>query len=168
MFQYAYLYTQAKQGYIPDIYVQDPDYFEDCKADIKALYGQGIDKLDYVAIHVRRGDYVNNPFYVDLFKTDYYEKAMELFPNDTFLVFSDDINWCKQQDIFQHCIFSEGNDEVTDMNLMASCKAVITANSSYSWWAGWLCTGQVIAPEVDKWFTDGIERTKCPVAWTRI
>lgn len=169
MFQHAYLYSQARKGGIPDIYVQDEKYFEEFRDEIKSLFRQGIgDPIDMVAIHVRRGDYVNNPFYVDLTETDYYEKAMDLFPNDQFLVFSDDIEWCKKQDIFKDCEFSEGNDEVTDLNLMASCKGVITANSSFSWWAGYLSTGKVIAPSVDNWYRDGIERSVCPIAWHRI
>lgn len=169
MFQHAYLYAQTKEGYIPDIYVQSEDYFENCKEDIKALYAQDIPYgVDMVAIHVRRGDYVNNPFYVDLMQTDYYENAMAEFPDETFLVFSDDIPWCRKQPIFKKCEFSTNNTDVEDLNLMAACKGVIIANSSFSWWGGWLSTGKVIAPEVDKWYFDGRERTRCPDSWIRM
>ena len=175
MFQYACLYAQAKAGYIPDTYVQSEDHFGEYSEEIKALYGGGIGSLDQVAIHVRRGKnpihasepaYSDNPFYVDLSKTDYYERAMEMFPNEKFLVFSDDIEWCKQQDLFKDWAFSEGNDEVTDMNLMASCKGVIMANSSYSWWAAYLSKGKVVAPK--KWYSDGIERTELPANFIQI
>ncbi len=166
MFQFAYIYGQMKLEYIPDFYVQDPNYFDHCKDEIKALFSEGITKIDQVAIHVRRGDYVNNPFYVDLIETPYYRDAMALFPGESFLVFSDDIEWCKKQKIFQHCEFSEGRDEIEDLNLMASCKAVITANSSFSWWGGFLCKGKVIAPEA--WYADGITRTKLPEEWKRL
>ena len=98
MFQMAHIYAEAKRGDIPDIYLQDPKYFEDCNDEIKALYRQGVGKeINQVAIHVRRGDYVGNKFYVDLMKTDYYEQAMALFPGCEFLVFSDDIEWSKAQ-----------------------------------------------------------------------
>lgn len=166
MFQGAYIYAQMKKGEIPDIYVQDPEYFEHCKDDIRAMFGAGIGHIDMVAIHVRRGDYVHNPFYVDLMETPYYEDAMALFPGEDFLVFSDDVEWCKKQKIFKDCEFSEGKDEIEDLNLMASCKGVIMANSSYSWWAGYLSNGKVVAPK--EWYSDGITRTKVPTEWIQI
>lgn len=163
MFQFAYLHAQMRDGVIPDVYVQDPKYFDKYSSEIKALYGQGIASIDQVSIHVRRGDYVKNPFYVDLSKTDYYERAMDQFPGEEFLVFSDDIDWCKQQKIFDHCEFSEGNTEVEDMNLMASCKGHIVANSSFSWWAAYISGRKTVAPKA--WHPDGVERTKLLPEW---
>lgn len=165
MFQSAYIYGQARLGNIPDIYVQDPEYFEHCKDEVKKMFGGGINKVDMVGIHVRRGDYVNNRFYVDLMETPYYVDAMAMFPGADFIVFSDDIEWCKKQSIFKDCEFSNGN-EIEDLNLMASCKGIIIANSSYSWWAAYLSEAKVIAPK--KWYTDGEERTKCPKEWIKI
>lgn len=168
MFRHAYIYAQMRKGLIPDEYVQDEEYFKDYAREIKQIFGSGIGKIDQVAIHVRRGDYVNNPFYVDLMKTGYYEKAMDEFPDASFLVFSDDIEWCKKQNIFSKCDFVEGNSELEDLNLMASCIGHIIANSSFSWWGAYLCphNGKVIAPKL--WYSDGVERTKCPNKWIRI
>lgn len=167
MFQLAYIYAQMKRGEIPDIYVQGEKYFSDVKDDIKKMYGEGIATLPYVAIHVRRGDYVNNPFYVDLFKDGYYQKAMAEFPNEQFMVFSDDIAWCKEQEIFKGCEFSEGQNEVSDLNLMASCKSIIMANSSFSWWGAWLGSHEkVIAPQ--SWFSDEIQRVELLDSWIQI
>lgn len=174
MFQYAYLYNQAKKGEIQDIYVQNEEYFEESKDDVRALFGSNIGHVDQVGIHVRRGDYVNNPVYIDLFANGYYERAMEQFTDEKFLVFSDDIEWCKKQAIFKDCSFSEGNDEVTDMNLMASCKALIIANSSFSWWAAYLSDGLIIAPK--EWYTlaspndneESVASTRCPKSWRRL
>jgi len=171
MFQGAYIYAQMLDGYIPDIYLQDYEYFDQHKDKIKRLFGTGIgEPVDMVAIHVRRGDYVNNPFYVDLMQTDYYEKAMDLFPDADFLVFSDDIEWCKKQSIFKDCEFSEYNSELEDLNLMASCKGHIIANSSFSWWGAYLASYPqlIVAPSKEKYYTDGIERTKCPKSWLRL
>jgi hypothetical protein len=168
MFQMAYIYTQWLEGYIPDYYLQSPEFFNE-KA-IKQLYGQGIGTpIDMVAIHVRRGDYVNNDFYVDLTQTDYYEESMLLFPDCDFLIFSDDIEWCKKYKLFAGCEFSEGKSEIEDMNLMAACKGIICANSSFSWWAAFIGYAQkIIAPSRNKWYADGIERTVCPNTWVRI
>jgi hypothetical protein len=129
------------------------------------MYGEGIGKLDMVGIHVRRGDYVNNPFYVDLMKTPYYDDAMAKF-DDKFVIFSDDIAWCKEQKIFKGCEFSKGRSEVEDMNLLASCKGIIMANSSFSWWASYLSSARVIAPKL--WFRDMVERTHIPDEWEKV
>lgn len=171
MFQYAYLYTQVKEGKIPDVYIQDPKHFEKYAEDIKKLYGQGIGTIPYVSIHMRRGDYVDNPFYVDLTKTDYYEKAIAMFPDKTFLVFSDDPDYCKNVFIGKQFKIMEMTNEIDDLNLMASCENNIIANSSFSWWAGYLNKNpdkKVVAPSVKNWYTDGIERTFCPPEWIRI
>lgn len=170
MFLYAFAYDYAKRNDI-DRYFQDPMYFEESADDIKQIYQEGLfsKPIDMVAIHVRRGDYVGHFFYVDLMETQYYEKAMALFPDSDFVVFSDDIEWCKQQEVFKDCEFSHGT-EIEDMNNMASCIGHIIANSSFSWWAAYIApyTKKVVAPSVDNWYFDCIERTVCPKSWIRI
>ena len=170
MFQFAYLKAKELDQEIDDVYVQSPEYFDRYRYHIKGLYGQDITPIDQVAIHVRRGDYVNNPFYVDLWKDGYYERAIAEFPDEDFLVFSDDIEWCKQQPLFKgrRFSFSEGNDEVTDLNLMAGCKGIIMANSSFSWWGAYLGDSKkkVIAPK--EWYTDKIIRTKLLPEWKQV
>src|SRR3990167_718488 len=174
MFQIAYLYARVKDGTIPDWYLQDPAYFKGYEDEIKQLFGQGIGYLSQVGIHIRRGKnpfiplepkYHENPFYVNLSETDYYERAMALFPDDNFLVFSDDQDWCKEKfkDNTRVQVMEKG-DEVEDLNLYASCKAQITANSSWSYWGAFLNPNegkQIIAPK--NWYADGNQtRTVIP------
>ncbi len=171
MFQGAYLYAQVKKGEIPDIFVQDLSYFEDFEEEIKKLYSEGIGYLPYVAIHLRRGDYVNNSFYVDLAKTGYYIDAINQFPNRKFIVFSDDNAFAKMYFEGDKFSFDESKDEIEAFNKMASCDGIIMANSSFSWWAAYLNPNldkKIVAPTVDKWYSDGLERTKCPKEWLRI
>lgn len=166
LFQLAYIYAQARKGDVPDIYIQDEKYFKEYGDELRQIFAMGIPKIDMVSVHVRRGDYVNNPFYVDLFGSGYYEKAMAQFPGEQFLIFSDDIPWCKEQEIFKSCSFSEGNNEVVDFNFMAGCYAHIIANSSFSWWAAYTGGGKVIAPK--DWYADGVVRTSIPDSWIKI
>lgn len=167
MFQMAYIFAKA-----PDIYCQDYRLFESKADEIRKWFGEGIGYLSQVGLHVRRGDYVDNPFYVDLMKTDYYQKAIDLFPEDKFLVFSDDPEWCEKQDIFKddkRFQIMKGQTELEDFNMLASCKSQIIANSSFSWWAAYLCPNyghKVIAPKA--WYSDFIERTTIPPEWKRI
>lgn len=180
LFQYAYLYAQYRKGEIPDLYVQDEKYFEPYKEEIKALYGANIEPLDMVSLHVRRGDYVGNDFYVDLSETDYYEKAMAKFPEDTkFLVFcadrqpkSDDkadMEWVKERFQGSQFQFFQGKDEVEDFNAQAGCKGNIVANSSFSYWAAYVNPNpqkKVVAPK--NWFTDGVQRISIPNEWIQL
>lgn len=167
LFQYAFLYAYSRDNDI-DFYYQDPQFFFGHEEEIRQLFSMGIPKkTDMIAIHLRRGDYVNNPFYVDLSSTDYYERAMKEFPHEKFLVFSDDIEYAKTYFVGNEFEFAEGTPE-EDMDLMASCKGIIISNSSYSWWGAFLGdkNKKVIAPKV--WYSDGVERTKCLESWKRI
>lgn len=182
LFQFAYIYSQFKEGNIPDFYLQSPKYFEKYEKEIKEMFSEGIGYLDYVSIHVRIGKnpinpdepaYSDNPFYVNLLKTDYYEKAIAMFPNDNFLVFTDDPEILKTLDLFKGERFQimDKGGEIEDFNLMSSCKSHIIANSSYSFWSAFLSPNlgkTVVAPSVKNWYSDGTERTVCPKIWIRI
>ena len=108
-------------------------------------------------IHIRRGDYVNNPVHwVDLYK-NYYTTAMKKFQEAGFLekgkidkwyVFSDDPQWCKTnlnslfRDISLPSFSIIENDkfnEVETLWLISLCdRGGICANSTFSWWGSWL------------------------------
>ena len=170
MFQMAFCLAYSIENKT-DIYFQDPKWFYGHGHTIKRVFSAGIPpKQEKVAIHVRRGDYVNNKFYVDLMENGYYVRAMEMFPDAEFLVFSDDIEWCKSSSIFSDCSFSENKSELDDMNSMASCVGIIGANSSFSWWAAYISpyAKKIVFPSNSNWYTDGIERTVCPKEWTRL
>lgn len=178
LFQMAYLHAQEANGAIPDIYVQDPKYFENVGNKMRLMYRDGILENPLISLHIRRGDYLNNPVYVDLTQTDYYDRAIAQFPGETFLVFcadrqqgSDDISdreWC---DTFLASKgidyeFADGKDEIEDFNLMAGCKGHIMANSSFSWWASYAGSGKTVAPR--DWFSDGIQRVGLLEEWITI
>ena len=52
-------------------------------------------------LHVRRGDNVGREDYYRMMTFDYYERALKLFPEDSYvLVCSDDPEWCAEQEFF--------------------------------------------------------------------
>ena len=110
-----------------------------------------------VSIHVRRTDYLTNENHSPL-GIEYYDSAISHFPIDrTFLIFTDDINWVKNQDIFNKKnmnIMSEiFNNKFLDLCAMTLCQDHIIANSSFSWWGAWLSQqDKIIAPR--NWFKD--------------
>lgn len=136
-----------------------------------------IDQSNSVGIHVRRGDYVNDPLLGGIASLDYYLSAIELIiqkvDNPSFFIFSNDINWCKENFNLARTSYihgNNGNKAYIDMLLMSKCKHQIIANSSFSWWAAWLNENPektVIAPK--KW-ANGIDNSKdvCPASWIRI
>ncbi len=109
-----------------------------------------------VSIHIRRTDYLALSTIHPVQSISYYEEALSLVKYKNILVFSDDIDWCKQNLKFQNMIFVENNDNIEDMWLMSLCEHNIIANSSFSWWGAWLNKNKnktVIAPS--KWFGEG-------------
>jgi hypothetical protein len=111
-----------------------------------------------VAVHVRRGDYVlprNQGIFHNL-SLQWFRAAMARLPESTyFLVFSDDLQWCKThlQDV--RFRYAPGLSELDDLALMRACDGYILSNSSYSWWGAWLSdnpNAPVIAPSPDSWF----------------
>lgn len=136
-----------------DGYWQSFEYFNDCRDKILSEFRFAYSKLDAVSIHVRRGDYLN---YGDAFPVtaeSYFEEAIKMFPGRTFIVFSDDIPWCKEffsKFTNNKILYSENRTPVQDMEIMSCCEHNITTNSSFSIFAAWLNRNKnkiVVAPK---------------------
>ena len=126
------------------------------------------DKLictDSIALHVRRRDFLSDQNTVSDFKTcskEYYQAAIEYMMgkvlNPQFYVFSDDMEWVKNNISFRcnrvvYVDWNRGSENYRDMQLLSLCTHNIIANSSFSWWAAWLNANSskiVIAPQ--EWF----------------
>lgn len=103
---------------------------------------------------------------------NYYNQAMNLIKSDKYMIFSDDIPLCKTKFIGDQFIFAEGNSNIEDLALQASCDNNIICNSSFSWWAGFLNKNpnkKVIYPS--KWFGVKLPHNTndmCPPEWIKI
>ena len=134
---------------------QSYKYFDKYRQDIIDFfsYKDYNPKMGFVSIHVRRGNYTQLQNYHYLLDKNYYLNAIDYFPNYKFLVFSDDIEWCKQ--VFQgdKFTFIENQTDTDDLWLMSECEHNIIGNSTFSWWGAYLNRNPnkiVIHPE--KWF----------------
>lgn len=135
---------------------QSYKYFEHCEDVVKNLFK--LDKIDgfedYCAIHVRRGDYVENAGSFPPVNETYIRNAMEKVPTKKFIFLSDDIEWCRATfgDSFEY----SRRNEKQDLSLMASCGHQIISNSTFSWWGAYLrhTNGLVISPSCKRgdWF----------------
>jgi hypothetical protein len=185
LFKEAYIWSQFRDSEIPDIYVQSMKYWEKYREEIRNRFGNGIGKVDRIALHIRRGDYLKvSQFHRDLWETDYYKEAVKLFPGEKFLVFckdnqseqqdEDDRVWCMDNMPFllpadRYEMYNH-TTETDDLNAMASCKGIIGANSSFSWWAAFLgdTDKKVVMPRADRWFVDKKIRCELPSEWTTL
>ena len=107
---------------------------------------------DTISLHIRRGDYVSNPNH-PIQSISYYKKSLSKLPDLPVIVFSDDPDWCSEQEFFEDDRFmiAENNSTDCDLCLMSLCKYHIIANSSFSWWGAWLAKSErVFAPQ--NWF----------------
>ena len=140
-----------------------------------------IENNDSVSLHGRRGDYVNDPKTKKMHNTfglEYYENAIriigEKIPEPIFFVFSDDIEWVKEniKINFTTTFVSDPNmKDHEELMIMSKCKHNIIANSSFSWWGAWLNKNPnkiVIAPQ--KWFNNLSMSTDnlIPESWLKI
>lgn len=111
---------------------------------------------DFTSIHVRRGDYIGNNAYF-ICDINYYNEACKIIGDNKYLIFSDDIGWCKNNFIGNKFEIIEGLSDYESLCLMSKGKNNIMANSSFSWWASYLNSNvnkKIIAPA--KWF-DGLQ-----------
>ena len=97
------------------------------------------------AVHIRRTDYdtpTNREYHGLMPITQYYYTAAKRLYEDwnepLFIIFSDDLDWCKNNICFPNQVFSTERDEIIDLFIMSLCDDFIIANSSYSWWGAWL------------------------------
>jgi hypothetical protein len=127
--------------------------------------------FDNISLHVRRGaDHVSCSDIFILSPMEYYNKALLSLPQDLkVLIFSDNIEWCKENFIGDRFVFINEIDYIS-IYLMSKMKYHIIANSSYSWWAAWISNAEkVFAPKL--WFTDrsGVsDKDIIPENWIRL
>lgn len=147
-------------------YFQSSKYFDHHRTEIIKLFNIPYEPLlDFVSIHVRRGDYLRFPDKHPTVTYEYLKAAVLHFVGigyKSFIVCSDDIPWCKTALSPLRVIsgaefsYSENAKEVQDLALMSCCAHNIISNSSFSWWSHWLNRNPdkiCIAPEA--WFGPG-------------
>lgn len=144
---------------------QSPKYFSKHSKEIVEMFKVPKDKEqelrnrhsilkdNTVSLHVRRGDYIKLSEHHHNLSIRYYQNAINYFQGCKFLIFSDDIEWCKKQFVGSEFYFVENQSDVDDLYLMSLCNHNVIANSTFSWWAAYLNQNPnkvVVYP--DKWF----------------
>ena len=148
-------------------YYQSPKYFAGHESLIRETFSPTAEvaaaitekKLSFensLAIHVRRGDYLNFPTIHPTLSIEWYQRALETVGSkfESVYIFSDDIAWCREKPVFQalNPMFVDEPDYVS-LYIFSKCSAHIIANSSFSWWGAFLAgetTRKVVYPV--NWF----------------
>ena len=159
-------------------YFQSGSYFEGVKSDLQLEFADLMSDAvrtfvsifsdhhakNWVAVHIRRGDYIHSATnqYHGILDTEYYRAALDLMAAEigdfTPVIFSDDTTAARElmSGLSSDFVFAPPRESLSDletMMLMSQANGVVTANSSFSWWAGWIGNSSqrpVICPS--KWF----------------
>jgi hypothetical protein len=169
-------YNLSKNTYLNGFW-QNQNYFKNSKNEVLNSFTFNQKIIDScnefekqllpnsVSLHVRRGDYVTlssaNQFH-GLCSIEYYANTVNYIENKlnsnlNIYIFSDDVEWCKQNLNIKNCIYLKTTSAAQDLYLMSKCEHNIIANSSFSWWGAWLNQNNnkiIIAPKY--WF-NGVE-----------
>lgn len=163
------IYFEENKKIIAESLSYDDNFINKIK---DSVYKYVLDK-NVVSIHIRRTDYVTSNGYHPVLPISYYEEALKIIKDyDLLYVFSDDIEWCKNNLRFDNIHFVEGLDDIEDLWLMSLCKNNIIANSTFSWWGAWLNKNpdkKVISP--NNWFGNHVNINQSnivPKNWIRI
>lgn len=192
----AFVYEKTPLNYLDYYYYygyfQSEKYFKDIREDILNVFSlkdkldeknkevlKQIENTNSVSIHIRRGDYANNPFVIKVHgfcPLSYYKKAIKNIAkkvkNPHFYLFSDDVEWVIENlkiDYPYTVVDLNQGKGYFDMELMKNCKHNIIANSSFSWWAAWLNENPdkiVIAPK--KWLASNRKCDIVPSQWIKL
>lgn len=156
-------------------YMQSYKYFDNNQDIIQGLFTpKNCPTIMWgcTSIHIRRGDFLKFPEYHTNLDISYYLEAMKIINSKKYFIFSDDINWCKNNFKGEQFIFSDNTDAIEDLKLMSKCEHNIIANSSFSWWGAYLNKNPskiVVAPK--RWFGPKLQHnTKdlLPQEWMQI
>ena len=195
-FGYDPTITDVRPGDTLNGYFQSWRYFESIATDLRetllaasptsAWSRAETTRLDaggpWIAVHVRRGDYASakNIGYHGLLGPDYYEGALtalnESIPNARLVLFSDDPEQAtalvEPLHHVDHVVIPPAEAHpMESLTLMSRASAVITANSSFSWWGAWLADpARTPATAPTPWFAGSghPEEDLCPPQWVRL
>ena len=126
-----------------------------------------INKTSSICLTIRRGDFESDEKIKSLHSIcdkNYFDTSIAIIKNKVkdpvFFVFSDDIEWAKEN-IYTgvETYFEDGTDPIWEkLRLMSACKHFIISNSTFSWWSQWLSQNKdkiVVSPS--RWFNNDYE-----------
>ena len=103
--------------------------------------GEYMRRKKSIAVHIRRGDYLNQEGEDISLSIPYYKKSLSRIADVqsyNVIFVSDDIEWVKQQFTeFPDALFCS-NHLMVDLQILMHADVLVLANSSFSWWGAYL------------------------------
>jgi hypothetical protein len=150
---YGYFQTEKYFKHIEEDIRTAFTFVDEIKEPTQESFKSNFGDTEVISLHVRRGDYLKYSHH-PVQTLEYYAEGLSHMPEDIpVMIFSDEIEWCKEKELFQgdRFIFSEKNNTGVDLCLMSLCSYSIIVNSSFSWWGSWLARSKkTVAPK--NWF----------------
>lgn len=149
----GYFQTEKYFKHIEEDIRKSFTFVEEIKQPTEEAFKSNFGDTEVIAIHLRRGDYLQYSHH-PVQTLEYYERGLSHMPEKIpVMIFSDGIEWCEEQELFQgdRFVFAEGNGTGVDLCLQSLCTYHIIGNSSFSWWGSWLAKSKkTVAPSI--WF----------------
>ena len=170
-FAYDPRFESLQTGAILSGYFQSWRYFANVQVQLREeilsriphtdWFGETSEQLDalepWVAVHVRRGDYLKagNSAYHGLLGLSYYSRALGQVRDvgEQIVLFSDEPEAARALlgPLAAGAVVIDApsqSHEAESIALMSKASALVTANSSFSWWGAWLAgpTATVVCP----------------------
>ena len=131
---------------------------------------------DSTAIHIRRGDFIENDWDLNV---EFYEEAIKYLNNKinnfTFDIFTDDPEWVQSQDIFKNVntIFSQKTNTVTEtietFGRLMNYQNTVIGNSTFSFLSAFLKSSEnEIVITADPWYKNSEHPTLAKTYWIKI
>ena len=181
-----------KNTYYLEGFWQSYKYYEECLSELSRQISlkdtSAVEtfkqKVDFdakvsVSVHIRRGDFLKKNAGTKSLDIDYYKKAIPLLeasvPNPTYFVFSDDIEWVKNEmgGLFKDVVYasSYGLKDYEEFTLMKECHHAVLSNSTFAWYSTLLTNNpaKVVIYSTD-WknpYLNG-DSNICPSSWKGI
>jgi len=130
-----------------------------------------------VAVHIRRTDFLDariGKSFNGICNETYYKNAIDHIKgeveNPFFIIFTDDIDYVRQNIKIDNSYIVDGNAGYIDLYLMSLCKHFILANSTFGFWAAMLNNSEnklVCVPEY--WYNNPLRMAEyIPEEWIKI
>jgi hypothetical protein len=156
-------------------YFQSWKYFEDQIPSFRSALSQfrssnqefmqlqsTLEREPWVAVHLRRGDYLFHKATFSIIGKEYYEKALKKIYSTCgvlrVVVFTDSPEFVDEV-LPNHDLVISNTAQLSSMEnmiLMSNANALIGANSTFSWWAGLTMDEDKIKIFPKNWFNDKI------------
>ena len=163
------VFKTIRKPVVINSYCNSPAYFPDCQEELakqiseirqpSQWYTQTVNELQWdapIALHVRLGDYKNLASIYGRPDPEYYANAVKLIIEKIgerpIWLFSDEPELAgkilEEHVTISRVIDPNASDRAIEhLNLLGKCQGIACANSSFSWWGGFL-SSQLVAGSV--------------------